>query len=1399
MGNELFKTSATDGAQNNTITNCVTTLNRVNNASGTSPMVDGSVGIAVMNSTPTAATTALTITNAAGSNSSNRFYTNTIQNCNIGMALIGFADVSPFTFADTNNDVGGASVSDWKPDSELRRRRGRQPSSWYSDCGQYNENISFNTINNNNGAGVNHATTLRGIYNNTATSANVTISNNTVTVKSGATTSALIAIKNDAGATAAGNTVSINNNIITGCTYTTATTGTFQGIFNSTASAATVNINNNSFTGNSTNSSGATTFIQQTGAATVAININNNNINGWTFTAANSGTLTGILNSAAGAAAALSINGNDIQNITYSVAGTGANTYINCSAVPLSFTANLNTFTNLNVNTSGTVTFILMTYTQSTATGTKTVTNNSIVTAFNRGGTSGSVLLVSDNGSSVTGVVTTVQNNNFSNITVAGTSTITGLNLTDGGTAPTKNITGNTLSNWTAITGAINAVNVTYWNGASSLSNNTITNLTGQVSVTGITMGSTVNTANPVNVASNTITNLSSTGTGGAVTGITCANTSPVINITSNTINTLSSTGAAAVSGIVVSGAGTTGTTVSKNRICDLSGTNASTTVNGILVSSATTSGAVTLSNNLVGNLTASIATNSNGIIGINITGSATTAARNVYYNTVYLNNPTSGAGFGSSGISTLASATATTSTLNLRNNVIVNTSIQNGAGLTVAYRRSVGTAGTLANYASTSNNNDFYAGTPSASNLIYSDGTSSAQTFAAYKSGAFTAGTIAPRDSASFTESPPFLSTTVRARISSTLTPTIATQLESGGIPIAGITDDFDGDTRNASTPDIGADEFSGILLDLTPPSISYAALGNTNLTGARTLTATITDASGVPTAGIGLPVLYWQINAGGYSGATATSLGGGQYQFSFGSGVTTGDTVSYYVVAQDSAATPNVGSNPSAGASGFTANPPAASTPPTTPNSYMIVPAISGTKTVGVGQDYTDLTAAVTALNGSVITGPVTFLLTDSSYSSGPSIPDAFPLVINANPGSSATNTITIKPAPSVVATISGSAASAALITVKANYVTIDGSNSGGTDRSLTITNTSATSPSVVLFGSTGTTPVTDDTLKNCVIVNGVNTSSAIVISDGTTLGNAGLFANMTIQNNSVQKAFVGVFATGGTIPQGGSNLVYTGNDLTTSGANAIRNVGLYMQGVNGATVSNNTIGNFDAATAENDTGIWLATGTINATVSGNTVSGLSCTASSGAPIGINVTPVVTGNANDVISQNSVSNLATLGSSQIFGISAGNTSGDAITVDRNNVQNIQNNNTGTFGAFGIQINGGNNHVVKNNFVSNINHNMTGGAAFSTTFGVFGISVQTGTGHKVYDNSVNLYGLMPGTATTSLLSAAFALVSTSSTGCDVRDNVFANNITGGTTSDCRMSRPTCLPVGLLR
>ena len=153
------------------------------------------------------------------------------------------------------------------------------------------------------------------------------------------------------------------------------------------------------------------------------------------------------------------------------------------------------------------------------------------------------------------------------------------------------------------------------------------------------------------------------------------------------------------------------------------------------------------------------------------------------------------------------------------------------------------------------------------------------------------------------------------------------ATQTESGGTPVSSpiaVTDDYDGNARNVSTPDVGADEFAGTVLDLTPPAISYTPLLNTGVTGNRTLSTTISDLDGVPTSGGGLPRLYWKINSGSYTGVTGSFVSGSNYNFTFGAGAVAGDTVYYYVVARDNAS--NIGAFPSAGAGGFTFNPPAA-----------------------------------------------------------------------------------------------------------------------------------------------------------------------------------------------------------------------------------------------------------------------------------------------------------------------------------------------------------------------------------------------------------------------------------------------------------------------------------------
>jgi len=183
----------------------------------------------------------------------------------------------------------------------------------------------------------------------------------------------------------------------------------------------------------------------------------------------------------------------------------------------------------------------------------------------------------------------------------------------------------------------------------------------------------------------------------------------------------------------------------------------------------------------------------------------------NVYYNTINLSATSTGSPFWTAGI--YHTYHATQALLDLRNNVIVNTSTPVGAGRTVAFWRSAATG--LGNYSPNSNNNLFYAGAPSATQLIYYDGTNLDQILLAFQT------RVAPREALSVTEAPPFLSTVGSNANFLKIDPTVPTLIESRGQNIAGITTDFEGEIRfgNAGyfgtgmAPDIGADEFDAPL----------------------------------------------------------------------------------------------------------------------------------------------------------------------------------------------------------------------------------------------------------------------------------------------------------------------------------------------------------------------------------------------------------------------------------------------------------------------------------------------------------------------------------------------------------------------------------------------------------
>jgi len=263
---------------------------------------------------------------------------------------------------------------------------------------------------------------------------------------------------------------------------------------------------------------------------------------------------------------------------------------------------------------------------------------------------------------------------------------------------------------------------------------------------------------------------------------------------------------------------------------------------------------------------------------------------------------------------------------------------------------------------------------------------------------------------------------------------------------------------------------------------------------------------------------------------------------------------------------------------------------------------------------------------------------LIDNGSY-----VGETYPLQFNSTiSGVSAVNTVTLKPQTGIASTIPGNINANATIRILSNYVTIDGSNSGGTDRSLTIQNTSVTTPSVVLVGSTGITPITNVMIKNCTITNGVNSSSAVVVSDATALGSPGYFNTVTVQNCLLEKSYNAIFVNGGTTTPNGQNLFVYSNSINSTGTNAVAFTGVAVQGCNTGIISQNTIANFDGTADQDDKGIWIAQGCSNFTVERNNISALNYTGTGGyGGHGMYITTVLA-NANITVKNNMIYNLS-------------------------------------------------------------------------------------------------------------------------------------------------------------
>lgn len=415
-----------------------------------------------------------------------------------------------------------------------------------------------------------------------------------------------------------------------------------------------------------------------------------------------------------------------------------------------------------------------------------------------------------------------------------------------------------------------------------------------------------------------------------------------------------------------------------------------------------------------------------------------------------------------------------------------------------------------------------------------------------------------------------------------------------SGDAAIASlVTTDFDGQTRSGQTPhDIGADAGTFTLSsDIIAPVISFTPLSNQgNITGPLPLTnVNIRDNAGIPLTG-NMPRLYYRKGiAGSYVSVPPVSQSGTPFNANFTfdidygilAGVTTGDTIFYYVLVEDS-----VGSNMISGAPFAVAtNVTTVVQHPLLPNSYTILPVIpSGTKFyVGIGQPYTNLTGTAGLfqfLNSSTIGGPISAVITSNITEPG----TVQLLQIGEDGPGSGTFTFTIAPDSSATTPriISGSVSGVGMLVLNgADRVKI----TGIPDQSV-----NSTLRQLIMRNSGGPTINFINGSQQCrlnnLIIEGTNPTSATAVNQGlisfagtnNTFGNSqDSITNCILRNNTlivppsgVPAILIGSFHTGLVL---NSNNVITNNDL--SNASSVY-VNVEVGSGNGWIVSNNSLFN-------------------------------------------------------------------------------------------------------------------------------------------------------------------------------------------------------------------------------
>lgn len=971
-------------------------------------------------------------------------------------------------------------------------------------------------------------------------------------------------------------------------------------------------------------------------------------------------------------------------------------------------------------------------------------------------------------------------------------------------------------------------------NHIATITGNTIANLNNGC------VGTTTNSTRGINLLSsvrsvisgNTVFNLrsASLSTGSATTAtligimVSTANVATVSNNTvhSLVLSNLTSTAASFIEGIFIFTNGTSPThAISKNLIHSfdvLSSTNSSATLVGIDIAA----GSNIVSNNMIRlgiKPDGTDLVNALTIRGIFLNSAVAT---NVYHNTVYIG----GSNVGSTVRNTMAFQRNATGTHDIRNNIFVNS-------------RSNSTLGTGGKHyqlflnATTSvvvNNNVYYGVGNDVKFATLNGGVSDVNNYTLN----WVSGDVGSSDLNPQLNVPTGSALTVDLHIH----PTNPSSAESGGIIIASITDDIDGNIRSVNTPtDIGADagNFVGInmVVDSTiaiQASTASAKIGTTNQAiigiqvytrnGANPIRVTSFDLNTASTSN-NLDIEDAKIFYTGTQNAFDTLVRYGSILNSIPSGSfsVTGDTtlvpgINYFWLTYNVKSAATTGNIIDASLDGM------ALSGAVSPNILVGDPSgsrtirgpLNGNYTIGVGQNYTTLTAAFVDLKTLGVSGPVTLTLKDVLYNAASG--EVFPITANAITGASALNTITIVPDATVAARIESNSTVATLDLNGVAYVVVDGRQGGVggfvAGNNLQVVNTGTIAPAVRFINE-----ATRNILRYVDLrsnnTTATATSGAGVVNFGTTTGLNGNDTNIIeycdIHEDGAGFPLIGISAIGS------ATTVATNNDANTVNNCNIYNffsatlasAGIYIGSNNGNwSITNNRF--YQTATRNYTSALshrvlWITPNTAALTsASGYTISNNYIGGNSAAGTG---TYTMTGAVNylffamDIsvglgavtnIQGNTITNLNMTGSnagSAMHGINiangniecgtlAGNIFGSTTTYGA--IQYISNSSTGS--VLPYRIGGGSSVIFKRNIASGIT---LSGSTSSVAVSLFGINLSGGTivvadsnlvGHPAMPNGIRF-----GTNTSATASVFVGIISNPGavTSHDVRYNHIVN------------------------